>query len=762
MSPPLPRNRKDNRMNFKSTSMLAVIVSSLAVISAPSHVAAQDSQKYAMEEVIVTAERRETKLQSTAISITAISGDTIREMGIQNAEGLQNIVPGLTIRSTAIGSSEFTIRGVGAANDDVSSDSGVGVYVDGIFMARTSSANLSLYDLERIEVLRGPQGTLYGRNTAGGSINIITSKPSDEFEGRFSLDTGNEGRFNAAGYVSGPLVEGKFFAKASIASFNRDGIMENIFDGSDGNSVDTLAGRVGIRYLPTENTEFLLTYDFEDSKPGPNLKSLGPNNGFENPGTTGPQPASNPVRSANVDNTGSEEFETSGVTATLNIDFEPATLSFIVGHRTADTFFINDFDRGPDPNVSEVHDEEASWTSTEVRLTSNPDGAWSAGGRLNWTGGLYFFEEDSEKTAEFQSDVFAFVLCNFVFPPFACPGVAPGTFSSTGHFQRIETKASAVFGQVNYALTDRFSLTAGLRYTEEDKDFTSTTINIGPLVPPFNPIIDEEWDCSGNRSFDNVSGKLVLDFQKTDNSLIYASISQGYRSGGFSGGASNELEACGGFGEETATAYEVGAKVDWADGRVRTNVSVFFTDYEDLQVSVIQTPNGVPTTTNAANADITGVEFEFQAFVTDQFRVHGNVAVLDATFRDFLTFTQGVQVDRSGDNIASVPELTYNLGFEWTIPVRNGGNVRFRGDYIWEDETENFLTVLPQWEVANFRLAYAPSSEKWEVSAWIRNAFDELYWTTATNANTTGLDAVPRSLAEPRTYGVSFNYHLGG
>jgi len=746
-------------MNIKSTSMLTVLVISLAVISAPSPVAAQE---YVLEEVIVTAERRETKLQSTAISITAISGDIIRELGIQNAEALQNMVPGLTIRSSAIGTSNFTIRGVGAANDDVSSDSGVGVYVDGIYMARTSSANLSLYDLERIEVLRGPQGTLFGRNTAGGTINIITSKPSDIFEGRFSLEGGNEGRFNAGGYVSGPLVEGKLFAKASIASFNRDGIMENIFDGSDGNSVDTLAGRVGIRFLPTDNTEFTLTYDFEDSEPGPNLKSLGPNDGFENPGTLGPQPASSPVRSANVDTAESESFETSGVMASFDIDFEPATLSFIVGHRTADTFFNNDFDRGPTANVREIHNEKASWSSAEVRLTSNPDGPWSAGGQLNWTAGLYFFDEDSEKTADFESDVLAFILCNFVFPPFACPGVAPGTSSSTGHFQRIETTASAVFGQVNYAFTDRLSLTAGLRYTDEEKNFTSITSNIGPLAPPFNPIIDEEFDCRGERAFDDLSGKLVLDFKKTDNSLIYGSISQGYRSGGFSGAATTAAEACIGFDEETAITYEIGAKVDWLEGRVRTNVSVFFTDYEDLQVSVIETVGGVPTTTNAADADITGLELEFQAFVTDQFRVHGNLAVLDATFRDFLTFTQGVQENRSGDNIASVPELTYNLGFEWTRSVGNGGNVSFRGDYIWEDETENFLTVLPQWEVVNFRLAYAPSSKQWEVSAWIRNAFDELYWTTATNANTTGIDAVPRSLAEPRMYGVSFNYNFGG
>jgi len=747
-------------MRIVSRSTLVSLIA--AAISGPGLAIAQSEQAYSLDEIVVTAERRESNIQSVALSVTAITPDTLRAFGVQNAQDLQNIVPGLTIRSSQIGQNNFTIRGIGEANDDASTDSGVGVYVDDIYMARTSAANLSLYDLERVEVLRGPQGTLYGRNTAGGSINIITAKPTEEFSGRIGLDVGSEGRLDAGAFISGPLVEGKLFAKASIASYNRDGIMTNLFDGTEGNEVDTFTGRIGIRYLPTDRTEFLFTYDAEQSTPGANLKSLGPNDGFESIASLdGPESAADPVRSANVDSPGFEDFETSGFMARLNVDYEPATLSFIAGHRTVETRYNEDFDRTVETNLNEIHVEDGSWGSVEVRLTSNPNGPWSAGGKLNWTAGLYNFTEDTDKNISFPSDNFAFILCNFVFPPFACPGVAPGTTATTTYLQNIDTTASAAFGQFEYGLTERLSLTAGLRYTKEEKDFTALSVLEGPLQPPFHPLLEEDIDCTGNKDFSNVSGKLALNFSLNDSSMIYGLFSQGYRSGGFNGQAPNNAEACGGFDEETANNYEFGIKSDWANNRIRTNVSVFYTDYEDLQVTVIPLPGSTPTTDNAADAEISGAEFEFQALLTEQVRFYGNLAVLDATFKEFLTFEQGAPVDKSGQRIAEVPDTTYNLGLEWTLPLASGANVTVRGDYVWEDETKIAGVLLPQWEVANFRIAYAPSSQKWEIAAWVRNAFDELYWTATGVSNTADINAVPRLLEDPRTYGISFNFFLG-
>lgn len=750
-------------MNIRHNLLLVQVFLGILFLFSPAMVTAQDSNELVLEEVLVTAERREENIQVVPVSVTAITGDMIDAMGIRNTEDLQKYIPNLTIRSPQIGQNNFVIRGIGAANDDVSSDSGVGVYVDDIYMARTSSSNLALYDLERIEVLRGPQGTLYGRNTAGGSINVITTKPSDIFESRVGLDVGSEGILNAKAYVSGPLVEGKLFAKASFASFNRDGIMVNLYDGVKGNKIDTLTGRVGLTYVASDRVEFLFTYDQERTRPGPNLKSLGPEDGFENLGTlpSGPQPASDPVRSANVNNSAAEKFDTSGVMARMNVDFDATTLSVIGGYRESETFYNEDFDRTPDDNLNEVHFEDANWGSLEVRLSSNPDGSLSADGRLNWTAGLYYFGEDSDKTLDFNSTTLPFILCNFVFPPFVCEGTPPGTFTSINYVQDIKTTAYAAFGQATYDLTDQFSLTAGLRYTNEEKDFVALGYVDGPLQPPFNPILEENIDCEGNKDFSNLSGKLALDYAFSDNGIVYASFSQGYRSGGFNGQAPNNEEACGGFDEETANSFEVGMKADWADHRIRTNVSLFYTDYSDLQVTIIPTPGGTPTTTNAADSKITGAEIEFQALLTDNFSLHGNAAFLDATYQDFETYEQGELVDKSGDRIAEVPDMTWNLGFLYQYPFSSGAQLSFRGDYYWEDETKIAEVSLPQWSTTDFILSYRPPSNNWMLSAWLRNAFDELYWTTAGVSWTADINAVPRLLEAPRTYGISFEYYFG-
>jgi len=747
---------------MKNRHDILLISAGLSLFAAPIALA-QDDSGFQLEEIVVTAERRAANIQNVALSVTAISAETIAAMGARNVHDLQNFVPGLSIRGNQIGAINFVIRGIGEANDDVSTDSGVGVYVDDIYMARTSASNLALYDLERVEVLRGPQGTLYGRNTAGGSINIITLKPSDTLSGKIGIDVGSEGLINANAFLSGPIVANKLFAKISIASMNRDGLMVNSFDGVEGNKVDTLTGRFGLRFLPTERSELLFTIDSEKTTPGPNLRSLGPNDGFENFATIfGPLDASDPVRTANVNNSISEEFETTGGMLRLNVDYDAATLSLIGGLRTERTFYSADFDQSPEDHLNERHDQDGEWGSLEVRLSSNPEGALSAGGKLDWTAGLYYFSEDTTKTIDFDSTTLGFVLCNFAFPPFVCAGTPPGTPTVIGYSQAIDTSASAVFGQLNYSFTDRVSLTAGLRYTDEDKDFRALSNVIGPIpAGPFNPLIDEDIDCTGTKNFTNVSGKLALEFAFHDSAMVYGSLSQGYRSGGYNGQAFNNAEACGGFDEETADNFEIGLKADWAGQRIRTNISIFSTDYEDLQVSVIAMPNGPPTTTNAADAEITGAELEFQALLTDRFSINGNVAVLDATFNNFMTFQQGVPVDLSGTRIASVPDLTWNLGFKYGQPLGNGAYLEFRGDYVWEDETEATEIVLPQWSTTNFTLSYEPPAQNWRLSAWVRNAFDELYWTSIGIADSAAINAVPRILAEPRTYGITFNYFIG-
>ncbi len=744
--------------------------------------AAAEGDNVFIEEIVVTAERRSQNLQEVSSSISVVTSKTIEDLGLRNTQDLQNLVPGLTIRSSQIGNNSFTIRGVGDSNEDVSTDSGVGVYVDDIFMARTSASNLALYDLERVEVLRGPQGTLYGRNTAGGSINIITSKPTEEFTAKAAFEVGDEGRLNGSAYVSGPLTD-KLSAKASFASKSRDGIMKNVFDGAEGSDIDTKTGRVGFRYLPNDVTELLFTYDREKTDQGGNLQSLGPGDGFEWGATlTDPQPASSPVRSANVNNPGSQSFETGGIMARANFDFEPATVSVIYGFREEETFYNEDLDRIADDNLNEIHDEDGEWSSLELRISSNDNGSWSAGGAFDWTAGLYYFNEDTKQTLEFNSTVIAGILCNFVFADF--PTVAGGTSECTGSFagdgvawqpgevvpfdifsqfiysQHIETTAVAAYAHGAWGINDNLTLKAGLRYTDETKDFTSVTAT-GDILPPmpFVTLTREDINCKGSKDFQNVLGKLSAEYTFNDDKMVYALFSQGYRSGGFNGQAESNLEACGGFDEEIADNLELGLKADWFNGRLRTNVSIFKMDYKDLQVSVRRL-DGTPTTTNAADAEIEGAEFEFWLYPSENLTFTANVAVLDPVFKNFITMENNVLVDKSGETIASVPELTYNLGIEYGLPLDSGAQLSFRADYVFEGKTEFVDSDIPEWKTTNFRVSYESSGGNWEVSAWVRNAFDELYWTSV-GPNESADVPSPRILAEPRTVGVTLSYTFG-
>ena len=759
--------------NQLKNKLLQHLILSVCVTGLSAEAFAQDDIKLEegglyIEEIIVTAERREQNLQEISSSITVVTGQAIENMGLRNAQDLQNIVPGLIIRSSQIGNNEFSIRGVGASNEDVSTDSGVGVYVDDIYMARTSASNLTLFDLERVEVLRGPQGTLYGRNTAGGSINIITSKPTETFEGKIAIDVGDEGRLNGRAYVSGPLTD-KLFAKASVASLSRDGIMKNLVDGSEGSDIDTQTGRLGFRYLPNDRTELLLTVDKEKTRQSGSFKSLGPEDGFFffgglvfPPGL----PASDPVRTVSLNNSGSESFDTEGVMARVNIESESVTTSLIYGWREEQTFYDEDIDRSVENGLNEVHDEDGQWSSLELRVSSNEDGNWSADGALDWTAGLYAFKEDTDQTIQFHGTEAAFILCNFVFPDGACAipaGEVPfGTFSELIYFQDIETDALAAYVHAAWSINEKLTVNGGLRYTDEDKTFTALT-NTGDVVAPsiFHPLIQEDIDCTGNKDFNNVSGKLSVEYAFADDKMAYALFSQGYRSGGFNGQANDNAEACGGFDEETADNYEIGLKADWFDGRLRTNVSAFFMDYQDLQVSVRKFINGTPTTTNAADAEIKGAEFELWWHPIQNLSLNANIAVLDAVFTNFITFEDGELVDKSGDNIAEIPDLTYNFGIEYGLPLSNGAMLTFRGDYIFEGETKLVGSDIPEWNMTNFRVAYHAPKGNWTVAAWIHNAFDELYWTFGGPSNSAEDQASPRVLAEPRTVGVTLSYVFG-
>jgi len=235
-----------------------------------------DDNEFTLEEIIVTAERRSENIQDIAASISAVTGARLEKLGVRDIRNLQNFIPGLTVKSSSIGAMKINIRGVGQAQDDITVESGVGIFIDDIYLPRQGAAGGALFDLERVEVLRGPQGTLYGRNTAGGSINFISKRPGNDLQGKFSAEYGNRNTYNIGGYISGPVVEDKLFLKASVLTQQADGYVTNTITGNKGNGADTFAGRFGLRYVIDEDLEFYMTLDGEKSNPEPNLFNIGP------------------------------------------------------------------------------------------------------------------------------------------------------------------------------------------------------------------------------------------------------------------------------------------------------------------------------------------------------------------------------------------------------------------------------------------------------------------------------------------------------
>lgn len=753
------------KIKFYDHSLLAVLMSAVSQGVIVQDAMAGDSTGVYLEEIIVTAERRSENIQDIAASISAITGSKIEELGVRDVNDLQNFIPGLTIKSQSIGTTKFNIRGVGQAQDDITVESGVGVFIDDIYIPRMGAAGGALYDLERVEVLRGPQGTLYGRNTAGGSINFITKKPSDKLEGKVSADLGNFETYNFNGYISGPLVADKLFAKASILTRNSEGYMKNVFTGNRGNGANTIAGRIGLRYVASDDVEINITADIERSKPKPTMMNIGPNDGYQSfihalfndlagfpifPG----EPATQ-FYETNVDNDGFEKLDTRGVMLRADVSYNAFDAAYIFGYRESDLKLDADRDMSTLSLLNEAHDEKSGWGSAEARFTSKPEGPLSLGGKLKWTFGLYYFWEDGNRQVDFYTEDAAAI---------ATGGQVSGLSTLRFH-QAINTQAYAAFGQTTYSVTPSTRVTAGLRWTEEKKTAGFETEIIDPLGgmlfgPPMNGgIIDEIFATETSHTWRDVTAKFAFEQDLGENAMLYASYSEGFKSGGYNGTSSTQQLAEKGFDPEDVRSYEAGVKASFSN-RFSLNLSVFKMDYNNLQTAIVSN-GGTPFILNAS-ADIQGAELEGVAILTNSWRMNFAVGYVDSEYTTF----EG-SPERLGTQVNGVPRWKLNFGTDYVVTLGRG-EVTLHGDYSWEDATTEIsqagsvAPVLKSWDVLNFRVGYMPENKKWEIASWVRNATDAKYWlsTGSAAAPSSPADSQVRLPASPRTYGLSLTYFL--
>lgn len=702
-------------------------------------------ERATLEEVVVTAQRRDQSLQDVPIAITALSGEEMRVADINDLSGISVRTPGFSMGSFNKGQPQLFIRGIGSNADGAGSDVSVVTFLDDVYIGRAAGQVFDLFDLERVEVLRGPQGTLFGKNAIGGAVSLTTSKPDDTFYGRAEATLGNYDAMVIRGLVSGPLGD-NVFGKISANVRQRDGYVESVVTGGEMSNQDNWGMRGALRFTPTDDLELQLIADYSESDEAGNGRVLiGPGVLLDIAEGAGFQTGS--FSKTFADNTGIQETEIGGLSFRADWQLGNGTLTSITAYRTSKYVMSDDIPAwsldiaGAPLDADTWIDEDAEQLSQEFRFASS-----SFNDRLQWVAGLYYFNEEVER----QEDAQVFVA--------ATAGTPLGISRS---FQDNTTDSYSIFGDFTYDLTDALSLTLGARYTYEEKDIRQ--VGETPLVVVHT--ISEDYDVRDTESWSAFNPRAVLNYRFTDSVMAYASYASGFKSGGYAGTAATEVSARTPFDQEEADAFEVGLKGDLFDDRLRLNVAVFSTDYTDLQVLVRKEafpgdPLGIVVTENAADATSQGIEVEFTAVLGAGFQLSGNYAYLDATYDEYL---EPNGIDNAGNRLRNAPENAYTLVGTYETELGNGGMINARLEYIYSDERfqdprEESGAAIPDYSLSNLNLMYTSPGGQYQVSGWVRNMFDEEYLLHNFPLQPFGY---PGTIGMPRMYGATFTVNFG-
>jgi len=615
-------------------AVLAASVSILAMTAKAPMSAAQTTDAPTADEedvktlgrVTVTARRREESLKDVPGSVTAISADEIARFASTEIGDLQSSVPNIVLHEGDAQNTVAYIRGVGQLDSLAFADPGVGIYLDDVYLGRAQGSFLDVFDVERIEVLRGPQGTLYGRNTIGGAIKFVSRAPSETPEFSASATLGSFDQTDVSIGVSGPIAGDKLLGKAAIAYLSRDGYADNTVTGEDDGDRDTLAWRGSVLAHLSDTFRIQLSVDGSTDTPD---TSRTPN---RETAVFGAFPRSEDPFTIDADFNGLSDLSVGGISARATWDVSDAlTLVSTTAYREMEYDANLDLDATGAPLFGVFVFEDQNQFSQELQANYER-------GPISVVGGLYYFdEEDVTESGIFGPDI-AFV-------------------SNSINDQK--TTAFAIYGDLSYDVSERLSFSAGVRLTEEEKDFIRIQEFFGaatPLIPQIGMGF-RATDVDTSKSFSNTSPRFSVSYDLSDDVTTYASVGRGFKSGGFDGRSNTGFEAQP-FDAETLTAYEAGIKGTFADGTVFASAAVFLNEYEDLQVSSFTEQNGAFAAifTNAAEAQIAGFEFEGSWQATDHLRLDLSGGYLDAEYNEFI-----------GENGADVSDmLTPANAPDWT------------------------------------------------------------------------------------------------
>lgn len=677
--------------------------------------------------VTVTARKKEESALSAPLSVSAFTGEQLEAQGVVSFDQVLSTVPNAG-QSGGIGGGLqglISIRGISTLVRFVGLETGVGFYVDGVYTGRPENFNQDLIDIERIEVLRGPQGALFGKNTIAGAVNIITKTP-DEFEAQAELSAGNYNLFQGRAGISGPIVEDTLFGSLSASYTSREGYVENAGVGGDLDNADLTTYRGKLRWTPSANTEFILAADALIDRGNPAFFEVTDVAFLDDPSEATPF-------TVNSDQPNFLDRDVWGASLTANVDIGSGTWTTVAAHRDTSFDAGLDDDKLPVRFFVDFFGSDTSFSSLETRY------AGQLNDRVDYVAGLYYFTQEADN------------LSNFALGDFltGVPGVEPPIDLTSS----VDTDSIAAFFNFDIALTDALSLELGGRYVEEEKDATHVQDDMTGIFG--------STSFARSRTDDDFSPTVSLSYEAQAGYTLYGRYAEGFKSAGFntdfvSAGSNLEVEP------EKARSFEIGFKSPLFDNRAQLNLAAFTTEYEDLQLS--QIAGAGVSLNNAAEAEISGVEADLTAVIGEFWDLNASLGLLDATYDDFPgcpvpgAETGPTVANCSGNFLNLAPEVTAQLGAQFTYPVSNTldwigrADANYRSEVFFEPQNSDRLSGDGR-TLLNLRTGIV-SDKGWEIFAWANNVTDETYVNFADDRSAIFVNTTA-SYGNPQTYGVT-------
>lgn len=723
---------------LKCSAVIATVLATPAMAAENGQEATANEQAgTAVADIIVTAQRREQRLQEVPLAVSAFDVEALADSKVESLLNLDGKIPNVVLAPVGAYpfASAFYIRGLGFADVESSYEPSVGVEIDGVYMTRNSGAIQDFFDIGSVSILRGPQGTLYGRNTIGGVISIQSKRPSFDFGARGQLTFGANGRQELRAAVEGPIIADQLAGKISILAKEYDGYTKNDDGRNFGAAQDVKSVRGSLLWTPNENFDATLILDHSAEE--------GLGTAFQNaslPTMLAPRYGVNADTDgdpflSHVGDDQKMEVNSSGLALNANWNLGPVTLTSITGYRKSDNYILSDYDGTHIPFMTVVREEDHKQFSQEFRLASNGEGP------VQYVVGAYYMNQEYNIFIDQYGTALGGTLAN--------PKVGPKMWVGQ------EASSWALFGQADWNLTPKLTLTAGGRYSKEEKTFWTQPGGINE---------SRTFDAS----FDDFSPKLGISYKVSDTLMTYAQYSRGFRAGGFNGRAGS-FTAVGPYDSETAESYEVGVKSDLFDRRLRVNAAVFTTEYSDMQQSVQGLIPGTQMNqtliSNVGQATISGAEAEITALVNQHLTLTASVGYLDAGLDSFMAdLNDGLGLhDRSYLPMTFSPKWSNSItanhkqDFEWgrltaqvSARYMSKINTSFTPINGYSD-----LTVRQGNTIFDGSLALETPDGRWRASLWGKNLTDEV---VINNTMTVGQLIALRVYQPPREFGIDVSF----